>query len=104
MAARLLVLGTFLILMGGQLRMVDSFVLNEKASQFVAQRWGAKADSASTLYPSLAASGYDPYTVGSFSSLAGTVERKTVSPPRWLSWSLMSAGAVLALGYPCFRK
>jgi hypothetical protein len=95
----------FFFLLGAQLRLVDSYVLNEKASRFVEEKFGSKRESAGSLYPSLAASGYDPYLLASLPGMAAIqAPRKTVTPPRWLAWSLMSAGAVMVLGYPCFRS
>lgn len=104
MAMRLLVLGLFVFLLGVQLRAVDTYVLNEKASEFVAQKLRSKDRSSDTLYPSLAAQGgYEDYLLPDLADFSsGSQER--IQPPKWLAWSLMSVGAVLVLGYPCFRK
>lgn len=79
--------GFALLLFGGQLRLVDSFVLNEGSTRFLARQAAAQAEPLSLQAMPLALAGRG----------ALPVQRKTVRPPRWLSWSLMSIGAVLVL-------
>lgn len=103
MATRLLILGLFLVLLGVQFRLVDTYVLNEKASRVVAEKLRPQRQSADAVFPSLATASYDSYLTG-ISALAAELPRESIKPPRWLAWSLISAGAVMVLGYPCFRK
>jgi hypothetical protein len=73
---KILLTGVLLFLVGVQFRVVSSFTLNERSSQFVAARLGggpaATAWQASPL-------------------------RKVVEPPRWVGLALMSLGAVLTV-------
>lgn len=73
---RILLTGLLLFFLGVQFRLVSSFTLNERSSQFVAARMGggpaATAWQASPL-------------------------RKVVEPPRWIGLAMMSLGAVLTV-------
>jgi hypothetical protein len=71
-------IGIVVLLLGIQLRLVDSFVLNEKSTRFIT------AQSTSGL-------GGKPI----FASIAAP--HKVLRPPEWLGWSLMSIGSVLIL-------
>ena len=85
MGKRMLLIGAVLLFMGAQLRLVDSYVLTPKASQFVA----------SQLHSSVEARRYDPsymYSVGPYPEVA-----KTFTPPRWMGWACLSIGAVMVL-------
>lgn len=73
---RILLAGLLLFLMGVQFRMVSSFTLNERSSQFVAARMGGG--------PAVTAWQSSPM-------------RKVVEPPRWLGLAMMSLGAVLTV-------
>ncbi|HTM55303.1 MAG TPA: hypothetical protein VL175_14820 [Pirellulales bacterium] len=76
-------LGLVILLLGIQVRAVETFVLNEKASRFVAERLSPVMDGeggSSTLVPSLAPNA-----------------RRTLRPPVWLGYALISIGAVLIL-------
>jgi hypothetical protein len=74
-------LGLVVLLVGLQVRYVSAYVLSPETTKFLAERTGqASADSpASSLIGSAAA------------------PRKVVQPPEWLSWCLISVGAVLCL-------
>ena len=72
--------GIVLLLLGIQLRMIDAFVLNESTSRFIAQRAAGSASAAVSILPSI-----------------GPAPRRTVKPPDWLGWALMSVGSVLIL-------
>lgn len=74
--------GLVLLLLGLQVRMVENYVLNEKASHFLAERLTLSSDSDSS---------------GQFMPAAGPTPRRTLRPPAWLGYALMSAGAVLGL-------
>jgi hypothetical protein len=73
----LLLAGLLLFLGGIQLRLVESFTLNERSSRFVAAQLG---DSAMER---------------TFWQAAPV--RKVVEPPRWIGLALMSVGAVLTV-------
>jgi hypothetical protein len=74
-------MGLVVLFLGIQFRLVDSFVLNEKASRFVAERFkGQAASDAGGLMPAV-----------------GPTPRRTLKPPTWIGWAFMSVGAVLIL-------
>jgi hypothetical protein len=75
-------IGLLILLIGVQVRYVSAFVLNPEATRFLAER-----------------TGQSPATGTFFSATAGTpaAPRKVVQPPEWLSWCLISVGAVLCL-------
>jgi hypothetical protein len=75
-----LFLGLFILLVGLQFRYVEAYVLNPQTTQFLAERTGRAT----------------PVTSAMFSN-AVTAPRKVLQPPEWLSWCLISVGAVLAL-------
>ena len=81
-------LGSLLLMLGLQFRHVDSFVLNDKVTRFLAERLpSSKADSAMLdFYPSNAP------------------VHKVVKFPNWLGWSLISIGSVLILHSLAMRK
>lgn len=81
-------LGLVLLFMGIQFRLIDSFVLNEKASRFVSERMNSGSDA----------------SVGSFMSTAGPTARRSVRPPQWIGWALMSAGSVFILHSLAMKK
>jgi hypothetical protein len=76
-------LGLVILLLGLQVRMVETFVLNEKASRFLAERLSPLSDGDEANRSYLASVGPTP--------------RRTVRPPNWLGYALMSIGAVLVL-------
>jgi len=73
----LLLAGLLLFLVGIQLRLVESFTLNERSSRFVAAQVGESMPRAN------------------FWQQAPV--RKVVEPPRWIGLALMSVGAVLTV-------
>lgn len=73
-------IGLVVLLLGVQLRFVDSFVLNEKATRFLIERSNKAEVRSINLLPA-----------------AGPAVRKVVRPPEWLGWALMSVGSVLIL-------
>jgi hypothetical protein len=70
--------GIVVLLLGIQLRIVDSFVLNESSTRFIAAQTGSGGGK-----PMLA--------------MVSATPHKVVRPPEWLGWSLMSIGSVLIL-------
>ena len=82
------ILGLVVLLLGLQIRMVETFVLNEKASRFLAERMAPMGgDGDRTFLPAV-----------------GPVPRRTVRPPAWLGYALMSVGAVLVLHSLAMKK
>lgn len=76
-------MGLVLLFLGIQLRLVDSYVLTEKATAFLAehmQKGDAVTDGTNRLLRA-----------------AGPPMRKIIHPPEWLGWCLMSVGSVLIL-------
>jgi hypothetical protein len=78
-------IGLVLVLLGIQLRAVDTYVLNEKTTQFLEKRMQSSSIiSENTLNASL-------YT------MAVPTVRKQLTHPRWVGLAFISAGAVLLL-------
>ena len=80
-----MMIGLVVLAMGIQFRRVDSFVLNEKATEIIAKRL-KKIDTVTTTF------------VPSFQTAPPPMKR-VVHPPKWLGLMLMSVGAVL-----CFHS
>jgi hypothetical protein len=76
--------GLLVLFLGIQFRFVDSYVLTEQTTRFLAERSGkpiaAGATQVSQLFPA-----------------AGPPIRKVVHPPDWIGWALISFGSVLIL-------
>lgn len=81
---RYFMLGMLLFLLGIQFRMVDSFVLNETGTRALASiaknSQLASQNMTTELYLNTNPS-----------------PRKTVRPPNWLGWILLTAGGVICL-------
>ena len=73
--------GIILLLVGFQLRMVDSYVLNEKATKFLAERTKGKSSSTTTL----------------LAIAPSKLTNKIIRPPLWVGLCMMSVGVVLTL-------
>lgn len=76
-------IGLVILALGIQFRMVQSFVLNEKTTEILAKRLKKDDAVTSTFIPSFGA--------------APPPSRRTIEPPRWLGFMMISAGAVLVL-------
>lgn len=85
-----IMVGVVLLLVGIQLRYVQSFVLSERATQFLAKRL-QEVELASS----------DP---GTSMAAAAPVIKKRIEPPRWLGLALLSAGVVLAVHGMSLKK
>lgn len=72
--------GVVLLLLGIQLRLVDSFVLNEQATKILTPQ---SSDGLMSIRPVL--------------QTVSAAPRKVVKPPESLGWALMSIGSVLIL-------
>jgi hypothetical protein len=87
--------GLVVFLLGIQLRFVDGFVLNERATQFLAQRMHRFSSQP-------VASASESATLLASAPLPGTTHR--LHPPKWLGWSLVSLGSVLILYSLALKK
>lgn len=86
-----LMAGLLILLFGLELRLVDTFVLNEKTTQFLAQRMRTTQVASANDFPTMFAA-------------AGTGAKKRLQPPRWAGWSLISIGSVLVLHSLAMKK
>lgn len=84
--------GMVLVMLGAQFRWIDSFVLNEKTSQIVAERMQQ------------AQQGTAPGPLKSALISSAPASRRTITPPRWLGMSLISIGSVLILQSLAMRR
>jgi hypothetical protein len=83
--------GIVVLLLGLQLRYVETFVLNERTTQFLAQRLkDAEMVASNDMGASLAAS--------------APIAKKAVSPPRWIGSMFVSVGSVLLLYSLAMKK
>jgi hypothetical protein len=78
-----LFIGLIFLLLGVQVRYVSAYVLNPETTQFLAEHTGQTSATSTSLFAATAGTGMGP--------------RKTLEPPEWLSWCLISVGAVLVL-------
>ena len=74
-------IGLVVLFIGIQLRYVQSYTLNEPTSKFIAAQLG----DAGAAKPA------------SFMPAAGPTPRRTITPPPWLGWVMISFGSVLVL-------
>jgi len=74
--------GLVLLMLGMQIRFVETFVLNSESTRFLATKFNAStpASGIAKILPS-----------------SSSMPRKAVHPPEWLGWALMSIGSVLIL-------
>jgi hypothetical protein len=80
--------GLIVLLLGIECRIVDSVVLTEPATKFVSEKF-EQAELASTA-PNW---------------FAQTLPvKKTITPPKWIGWSLLSVGGVMVLHSLAMRK
>jgi hypothetical protein len=76
-----LFIGLFVLLIGLQFRYVSAYHLTPQATKFLAERTGQGTPAGYSL----------------FSMTGAPAPQEVLNPPDWLSWCLISAGAVLAL-------
>jgi hypothetical protein len=76
--------GTVVVLLGIELRFVDSVVLTPKATRFLAEQTGNPAAAAADA-------------IGSLPGGEAALPSKVLHPPEWLSWFFVSLGSVLIL-------
>ena len=80
--------GLFLLLVGLQFRVVQTYVLTPEATQFIAERRGSE---------SVASADNSPFANFAAQQQILPQSARVVQPPEWLGWCLMSIGAVLIL-------
>ena len=81
-------LGLVVFMIGLQVRFVSTYTLNPKATKFLAERTGQSTGA----------------TAGIMAMSGDSGPRKTLQPPEWLGWCLMSVGAVLVLHSLALQK
>jgi len=77
------------VLLGVQLRWVETYVLNERASHFIAERLTVADRDGS---------------VKSYMPSIGPTPHKTLHPPAWMGYAMLSAGGVLILHSLAMKK
>ena len=77
-------IGLVVLFLGIQSRTVEAYVLNEKSTRFLAEKLGSSPMEEGS-------------SMGRFFAAAGPMPRKTVRPPEWIGWCLISIGAVMIL-------
>lgn len=77
--------GIVILLLGLQLRAVETFTLNKETSQFLATQFPAKSEGPVST------------TLTNWSVSASPPPLRTIRPPRWLGYALISVGVVLIL-------
>jgi hypothetical protein len=86
--------GLVVFLLGIQLRLVDCFVLNDRATNFLSQRMQQMKSH------QLASAGEVPSLMAS----PGPLARHRLERPKWLGYSVISVGGVLILYSLALRK
>jgi hypothetical protein len=84
--------GLLCLLMGGQLRLVDTFQLTPEFTQYLAERSNHPMASVGATSQTLTQSDAPP------------IPGKVVRPADWIGWSLISLGAVLVLHSAAMKK
>jgi len=92
---RLFIAGLVIAMLGLQFRVVDRFILSERATTVLNRHFPTSAAAVDAV----AANSYLLSDLGSTT----TNDRRSIEPPDWLGWSLLSVGAVLILACPVVR-
>ncbi len=80
-------IGVVILFLGLQIRVVESYVLNEKTSSFLAQRLNLSGSNDASLMPA-----------------AGPAPLRTIKPPTWMGYAFISVSAVLILHSLAMKK
>jgi hypothetical protein len=96
---RLFIYGVVLLLLGVQFRLVESFELNEKATRVVERYFPSSGENATTTALTTDSSGSWP---GASAASGGRTRHIRHAPE--IAFSLISAGAVMILISPAYRK
>ncbi|MGE0607406.1 MAG: hypothetical protein AB7O62_09955 [Pirellulales bacterium] len=83
-------IGLVILFLGIEFRVVETFVLNERTTKFLAERSGAPERQLSSI--------------ASYLPSMGGVQRKSIRPPDWIGWALISVGSVLVLHSLAMKK
>jgi hypothetical protein len=83
--------GLLCLFIGAQFRMVESAELTPQFTQFLAEKTGHPLAPVNAAAQNLTQSDKPP-------------AKKTVRPPEWLGWSLLSLGSVLVLHSFAMKK
>ena len=83
--------GLVVLLLGIQFRMVYSFTMTPECTQFVAEQTG---------HPLAAVNA----ATATASPTQTPIVKKTVEPPEWIGWALLSIGSVFVLHSMAMRK
>lgn len=84
--------GLLIVLLGFQLRMVESFELTPEATKMLAKPAAVAQGEESSQFTLVSTAG----------ALPGS--RRVVQPPEWLGWCLISVGSVLILHSLAMKK
>ena len=87
-------MGLVILALGIQLRLVDSYILNQASSKFLAGRLGTPKQQA----------GAEALPLLDIASTGATESLRRVRPPVWLGWALISISAVLILHSLAMKK
>jgi hypothetical protein len=85
--------GVILLLLGGQLRTVDSYVLTPEFTELLSEGVGKSVAAANTGSSLLLPLQSSPLPV-----------RRTIVPPEWLGWVMLSVGLVATLQSMAMRR
>ncbi len=83
--------GLVVLFLGIQFRYFESFTLNAKTTKFLAEKFQQPQVASTNPFPALM-------------SMAPPMSRRTVQPPTWIGWAMVSAGAVLVLHSLAMKK
>jgi len=91
-----LMLGAVILMLGVQLRMVDTYVLNSTTTTFLTEKLKLDVSQGNDLT--------SPFSQIMQQVSAPAAQRKAIRPPRWLGWAFLSVGAVVMLHSLAMRK
>jgi len=89
--------GLIILAMGLQFRMVESVTLNKECSEFLHRKLSKKGEAGTTPANNVA-------FFGESQAVKGIPELRTLRPPQWLGYALLSVGAVLVLHSLAMRR